>query len=650
MLRLTLGSMLPILHQKIKLIIIIACLAMTGLFSFQSANAKQSGLLDSLKSLELSEFPDSIQLEVVNLLAGKSTNPDSILFYGQKLLKMAKNEDPIWKFRGYLSIGNAQRKFGEFDKALKNYFNALRIAKVLSYHYEAMINTTIADTYKSSENLSKAYEYYQAAEKLYHYKDLQIKRDSIYITAVYTNLGDLFLLQNNYDSALNYFNRAEQFAKLLNLGYYLAVIRGNIALVYANKGENENAETEIFRVIEYLEQNNRLDNAIEFLTYMIDIYKERNDIENALKYAKKSFSIAKKWGLKKQAQDISLILYELMLLQKKYKQALYFHEQYAAYRDSTINRETIQKMADQRTEFEVGQKQAELDLVTAEKRTQQIILYATAGGALLVMALLGLVYKNYRDKNKINLILEDQKAQLEELNHTKDKFFSIVSHDLRGPVVALSGISRLIQYSIEDDDKEGLIEVSEHIDKTVNHLSGLLDNLLNWAMQQQGHFPNVPEKLSLKEITTEIVGIFENMADGKNIALTSSIEGDIHLWSDKNMTMTILRNLVNNALKFTDQKGEVTITAKRDGDMAAISVKDTGVGIPEEKLNRLFKMDGKITEFGTAGEKGLGLGLQLVYEFVESNNGSIEVKSEVGKGTEFIVKLPLFEPEKVEMK
>ena len=192
---------------------------------------------------------------------------------------------------------------------------------------------------------------------------------------------------------------------------------------------------------------------------------------------------------------------------------------------------------------------------------------------------------------------------------------------------------------------EQLLEIADDIDESVDRLSALLDNLLNWAMQQQGHFPNVPEKVNLNEVTQDLIRTLDTMAKGKSINLDSQIDGAIHLWVDKNTTMTILRNLVNNALKFTPEGGHVTIAASSTASKAEIKVQDSGVGIPEEKLKSLFKLQDKKSTYGTSGEKGLGLGLQLVCEFVEMNGGTIDVTSTVGEGTTFAVTLPLYDLE-----
>jgi two-component system, NtrC family, sensor kinase len=599
--------------------------------------------LDSLEKLDFEKIPDSVALEVFNKLAIELNDTQLKEKYAQLLLIKSDGYDPVWKFRAYLQLGNVKKSLGDFELALSHYFMALEIAKKMTYTQQAMINLTIADTYKRAENYSNAYSYYTDAKRVFENSNLPKRADSVHLAGIYTNLGDMFLIQEKYDSALRNFQKAKTFAELIKHDYYLAVIRGNIAIVYAALGLDESANVEILKSIEYLGKRGIWDTVAEFFIYMSDIYREKGNIDKAVEYAEKTHELALLHGLKKRIEQSSFRLYELMQAKGNYKSALEYHKEYAVYRDSLLNRETIQKMADQRTEFEVGQKQTEVDLLTAEKRTQKIIIFSTAGGALLVAILLGLVYKNYRDKNKINKILEDQKAQLERLNTTKDKFFSIISHDLRGPVHAFSGISRLIKYAVEDKNNDELIEIADHVDKTADDLSGLLDNLLNWALQQQGHFPNVPEKLCVEEMGKEINGIFSNMAKAKNINLSTSTPVNLELWADKNTSMTILRNLVNNAIKFTDIGGKVDLTSVADGDFAKITVSDTGVGIPQDKLNRLFKMDGNKTSYGTAGEKGLGLGLQLVYEFVEMNKGTIQVESNEGEGTKFIVRLPLFE-------
>ena len=179
--------------------------------------------------------------------------------------------------------------------------------------------------------------------------------------------------------------------------------------------------------------------------------------------------------------------------------------------------------------------------------------------------------------------------------------------------------------------------------ESVDRLTQLLDTLLNWALQQRGHFPYVPEKMDLGELAKDVIDMFKDNALSKKIELEFESDDAFELLVDKNTTSTILRNLVNNAIKFTNTGGHVKMHASKDssGQFCQIQVTDNGVGIPKEKLDVLFNLDETISTKGTFGETGLGLGLQLVYEFVNLNKGEIKVESNDGNGTTFTIKLPL---------
>ncbi|MEO1256973.1 MAG: HAMP domain-containing sensor histidine kinase, partial [Bacteroidota bacterium] len=257
------------------------------------------------------------------------------------------------------------------------------------------------------------------------------------------------------------------------------------------------------------------------------------------------------------------------------------------------------------------------------------------------------IFVYYRNKIRINRVLKRQKVSLERLNETKDKFFSIISHDLRGPVNSLFGVSQLIRHFVKNKETDQLLEMADHMETTVERLSNLLDNLLNWALQQQGHFPNVPEKVELKEMIDEILEMFSNMSSGKQIDATSNIQEPVYLWVDKNSVHTIFRNILNNAIKFTHKGGFVRVDLTLDDSYAYISVIDNGIGIANDELKKLFNLSDGSSTYGTSGEKGLGLGLSLVKEFIDMNKGKISVESTLNEGTTFSLELPLFEKHKV---
>ncbi|GAA0890694.1 hypothetical protein GCM10009122_03730 [Fulvivirga kasyanovii] len=595
--------------------------------------------------LETEELSDSLKLEVLSEVFKHHNDPEMRLFYAVMASELAENiGNQVFLYKSKLNIGHAYRKMGLLDKALDALLQSLQIAeKLMDKKREAVAFTAIGSVYRVENNYREALKYYNLGIKKFRETN-----DSIKLATGLLNTGELYRIDYKFDSALIYFQESLEIFKQKNYDIGIAYNLGNIGLIYAERGKNNLAEKNISEAVIVLEELGDTYAVSIYDTYMADIYKDKGDYQRALEYANRSHKEAVKGGFKEQVRDASLKLSELYSDLKDYEKAFNFQSQYIAYRDSINNEETIRKMADLRTEYEVSQKQAEVDLLNEQKRNQQIIGVGLTLVILLVAALALMFYKNSKQRQQTNQILSEQKEeieaqrdQLDELNQSKDKFFSIISHDLRGPVHAFKGMSRLIKMYIDQNCIDELAELNQHFDKSVDQLSTLLDDLLDWAVSQQGKVPYSPEEVSLHDLSEDVMGLFHNMAQAKKINLTTNIPQDIQLWVDSNSLRTILRNLVNNALKFTEEGGSVTLSAEKDGDMAALHVSDTGRGISQEQLQSLFKLGGHKRSWGTEGEKGLGLGLQLVYSFSEMNGGSITVESEEGEGTTFTIHMPL---------
>jgi PAS domain S-box-containing protein len=232
--------------------------------------------------------------------------------------------------------------------------------------------------------------------------------------------------------------------------------------------------------------------------------------------------------------------------------------------------------------------------------------------------------------------------QLLKLNAEKDKFFSIISHDLRGPFSGFLGLTELIADNLSSLTMDEIQELSISMRNSAINLNRLLENLLQWAKIQQGLVPFNPELVQLRSVVDESVTMLLESAKNKQIEIISDISADMEVFADNNMLQTVIRNLVSNALKFTHKGGEINVSARTtDAKSAEISVKDTGIGIAKEMVNNLFRLDAQTNRKGTEGEPSSGLGLLLCKEFVEKLGGKIWVESEVGKGSEFKFTLPI---------
>lgn len=619
------------------LLIITICWVLSSMASYAQDQAVADSLVMVLESIP---DEDTSRLSVISSIANNQTDPRKKLEYANLLVKEAtRHKSLFYQHHAYFNEGQAYRLMGDFDVAIYALFKALNFAEKAGYQRGvAASNTALADVHSLVGNHNDAVLYYKKALAQLQGRNSQLQALTL------LNLGDEYYMSKMYDSALVCFERSKAIYEelgddLSGLAYNL----GNIGLVKAEQGELEEAERNVREAIAQLKHLEDHYGIAIFLTYMSDIYQRKGLLNGARSFADSSMRISKRYGLKTEIRDNSLRLADIYAMSSDYETAYKFHQQYVELKDSIANDELYNRMENMESAFELARKQGEVDLLKARQKNQQIII-TTAIIVTIILTLLAIViFRYYRAKAKINRVLEEQKRSLESLNETKDKFFSIISHDLRGPINSFHGISHMIKYFVESKDTDQLLEVADDIDRSVDRLSTLLDNLLNWAMQQQGQFPYVPEKLYFNEVTNELLNIFANMAKGKQVELVEDLEGDLVLWADRNTTQTIFRNLISNALKFTPRGGQVKISGYCEEEVAVIRVSDTGVGMPAAKLNKLFEVHGEKSTFGTAGEKGLGLGLMLVQEFVEMNDGHIEVRSAPKEGTEFTVKLPLFE-------
>jgi len=242
-----------------------------------------------------------------------------------------------------------------------------------------------------------------------------------------------------------------------------------------------------------------------------------------------------------------------------------------------------------------------------------------------------------REKKEI----ERRKSELEKLNANKDKFFSIIAHDLKNPFNTIMGLSELLLYNLDQYPKEKVREFITQVYNYSTHTYTLLDNLLQWARSQTKQMEVQPDFIDLKGLISDNINLLTNKAEEKNIVLKPEIDDQARqVYADENMINTVIRNLVSNAIKFTPEKGLVKISTHRQQDELVLSVSDNGVGIPKENLPKLFDLKTSYSTHGTHSEKGTGLGLLLCKEFVLMNGGRIWVESESGKGSTFYFTLP----------
>ena len=238
--------------------------------------------------------------------------------------------------------------------------------------------------------------------------------------------------------------------------------------------------------------------------------------------------------------------------------------------------------------------------------------------------------------------LKESENKLKEVNAAKDKFFSIIAHDLRNPFNAVIGFSNVLRESIFELDIKEISEYIGYINESALNAYTLLGNLLDWARSQTNSIQFNPGAVNISDIINSTLIILSGEATKKNISISSTVHDGLVVFADGNMASTVLRNLVSNAIKFTRPNGFITISSCISGGCHEFTIEDNGVGIRKPDIEKLFRIDTKVYSKGTADESGTGLGLILCKEFIEKNSGNIRVESEYGKGSRFIFTLPVF--------
>jgi adenylate cyclase len=389
------------------LISIIMCL------ECRLALSQNEQLADSLEHIYKNElFSKDKELMLLRNLCENLTDTDKKIAYSQNLIdKATESDSSYYVMSGLLEIGNAYRLKGDLQPALNNYFRSAQVASDQGFRKQAgAIYVAIADVYSIMENHQNSISYYRDAIAI-----LRAEKDSVNLASALLNAGDEYFNVGKLDSALQFFQESGKIFDLFNYEIGVAYNLGNVGLVYATMGLNISAEDNINQAIDLLRNLGDYYPISVYLTYMSDIYLQKDDVRKAMDYAQRSLTIAEDHGLKEQIRDANLKLYDLNDQLGNKAAALEYFKAYVAYNDSINNIETVQEMGNMRTNYEVSQKQLEVDLLNQERKNQKIVIIGTIGIAVMILIIaIGLAHRYYFI-NKTKNIIQEEKNRSEKL-------------------------------------------------------------------------------------------------------------------------------------------------------------------------------------------------------------------------------------------
>ncbi|MGQ1909783.1 tetratricopeptide repeat-containing sensor histidine kinase [Marinifilum sp. RC60d5] len=590
---------------------------------------------------------------------------DKALEYFNKALPMYVE---LKDFRGKASVlscfGVVYKNLSDFDNSLEYYFKSLEICE--QRNYTDMSRKTLGNislVYLGLNNYDKALAYIQEAISL---------RDSLggnkILPAHLNTMGQIYEAKKDYDNAQLYYNKSLKENIKNNDQYGVTICLYNIGNA---KFYLKNYEEAKMYFQKSLAVSSKISDQIGILYAnksigLVCAIQGKNNL--ALSYYDKAKDLAKTLKAKEQQFELYRNYSDIYKSQGNYKKALEYFELSSSLNDSIYNEKSSRQIAEMETKYASHKKEKENELLRKNSKIQNLEItkqtqFRNAIIVLLVLVILLVFillnqFKIKKDANAIlsekNMLVEKHKLELEQknkiltkqfeelqlLNATKDKFFKIISHDLKGPFNSILGFSDLLNTDYKLlSDKERIAMLKE-IDKSSKFAYELLLNLLTWAQAQMNEIKINKELLNLKDLVDTTVSLYGLNASCKNIDIVVDVPESIVLPIDEHTSMIFMGNLINNAIKFTPDGGLISITTTSKEDYVQIHILDTGVGMSPEVLQKLFKIDENISTEGTNNEKGTGLGLILCKEFIEQNEGTISVKSTIGKGSEFIITMP----------
>ena len=375
-------------------------------------------------------------------------------------------------------------------------------------------------------------------------------------------------------------------------------------------------------------------------------YYGQKNYKVAEEYALKSFSISQKINNPYSILNASKSLYLVKNQLLDYKSALTYHEIMTKMSDSIYKDLSKNILLVQKTKIEIKLEKQQLLLEKENNlKKQKKINYASIAVGLILLGVV-LIYRNgnliqkrlVSDLNHKTVHLEENKVILNKINNTKDKLFSIIGHDLRSPIAALQELLKMFKNgSIKKDE---LLDYIPKLKGDVDHIWFTLNNLLSWSQSQMKGDTTNAREINLNNLATENINFLLDIAKNKEINLNNKIPKNTIAWADENQINIVFRNLLSNALKFTPEKGIITLKIEEKSQFWKIAIKDSGIGMNLDTVNKIFKDDSNITTYGTNNEKGTGLGLSLCKEMIEKNNGEIWVESILKIGSTFYFTVP----------
>ena len=604
-------------------------------------------------------------------------NPDSSLFYAHEAYELSSKKSftpgiaESLNIMGWISINMGNFEEGEkaYNKALQ-YFTDIQDQKGIASVYNGL-----GVTFGMQENYNQALQYFLKALKIFEKNNMVAGMASCYLKIgtlyqkiheydkslesfrkciqyaetigdkvnqahAYNNIGTIYGIRKQYQQCIEAALKSKAFAEETKTITALANAHMTLGMAFSETKQYEYADTNLNKALFYFKILKNKEQLARTYNGLGNLYLGLKNYVSARLMIDTSNTIGKELNNQSILYDNLETLIDISKSQGDFEKATQYYAALISLKDTLYNAEKTKSIEKLKDEYELDKKQNTIEELKRENRLktkQRNDLFLTVVVGSLLVILLILSFLDIKNKNKL---LSKSKKELNELNDLKDKFFSILSHDLRSPISNILLVIDFLSedFNINENDRE---ELFKKLKASTSSTLETMDNILQWGKLQSQNESVSSKVFDIKETAGRVCRFLQQTASNKSITLINKIDDSIYLRADENQIEFIIRNLISNSLKFSHSGSKVEIWARQMDEELHIYVKDYGMGMGKKVLDNLFNPNIKTSLNGTSGEIGSGLGLVLCKEFITKNKGTLTVKSEEGVGTTFAISLPV---------
>ncbi|MCL2074662.1 MAG: tetratricopeptide repeat-containing sensor histidine kinase [Marinilabiliaceae bacterium] len=547
----------------------------------------------------------------------------------QYLLKLSESaNDTTNMIIAYYFMGFSNQRMGKMDEGL---IYAIKCYELCLAHNDvemtSSVTNNIANIYQTNHQDSIAIVYFKKSiaieRKLGRMQNLAIRLGNI--STSYLRLGRL-------DEALSSATEGLELDRKEGRPDRIAIRLHQLGDVYSEMENFVKAKECGLEALDYFVKSGSKYGQSIVLDGLGKIEQRQRNLKNAENYFLKALSIAEEIQNNLLVQRVCTNLYELFKTGNNYEQSLFYFERSAAIKDSLFHVENQQLLSEFQVRYETAEKEIEIIRQQSEINSQEVRLKFVIGSLIVATLILALLVFNINIRTRRN-------RELTEINATKDKIFNIISHDLKNPAIGQRNALQFLSDNVNEWDRDKIADFSLKLCKSSESILDLIKNLLYWSRLQTGKkiYHNLPFNL-VKALKPDI-NVIDSMAEQKGVNFKTIIPPAVIINGDENMILTVIRNLLANAVKFTNKEGNITLKIENKQDdkteKVIISISDTGVGMTDTQIQNLFHSDFQQSTIGTEGESGSGLGLIVCDELLQKHNSKLHIESEIGKGSKF---------------